>query len=320
MTHTNTEALSDAKLNEMLEGLEGVTPGPWITSRRENRPIDGASYEIGAPDRGVAGMMHAKDAAHIARCDPDTIRYLVTQELSRRSASNTGGVEVKARQALAVYGKWVMDVATLGELADLEARMAAVGVTLQDVGEWSNPPSLAAEAEPVAQGSCASCNGTGDTGGNPSYGMCPDCDGTGKFPPAHPSSSVSAEVTVTAEDVLDQAVAFAEMWGTPDNWQQVRDAFASAIQRYRSARADEAYRTGWQDAFDKAAALRSFAKSFHVSVVEESVYKDVTLHLDAPHALSIRLRNNSDKSWIFADLEGRRIAALAALNGGRENG
>jgi hypothetical protein len=57
-------------------------------------------------------------------------------------------------------------------LTELAARRAA------------NTPA-SPEAEP--QGSCASCNGTGDLGGNPSYGMCPDCDGTGKFPPASPA-------------------------------------------------------------------------------------------------------------------------------------
>lgn len=29
-------------------------------------------------------------------------------------------------------------------------------------------------------GSCPSCHGTGDVGGNPDYGSCPDCDGSGK--------------------------------------------------------------------------------------------------------------------------------------------
>lgn len=55
--------------------------------------------------------------------------------------------------------------------------------------------------------------------------------------------------------------------------------------------------------------LREFASSFHITVVD-NFYKDVTLHLDSPHALSIRLRNDSSKSWLFADLETRRRAAL----------
>lgn len=65
-------------------------------------------------------------------------------------------------------------------------------------------------------------------------------------------------------------------------------------------------------AADKAAliALRAFAESFHVTVVD-NFYKDVALHLVSPHSLSLRLRNDSSKSWIFADLEKRRVEALS---------
>jgi len=85
-TTTNAmEPISDEQLEEMLAGLEGVTPGPYATSRHENRPRDGASYESGAPDRGVAGMLYAKDAAHFKRCDPGTIRSLITELQSCRS-------------------------------------------------------------------------------------------------------------------------------------------------------------------------------------------------------------------------------------------
>jgi hypothetical protein len=58
------------------------------------------------------------------------------------------------------------------------------------------------------------------------------------------------------------------------------------------------------------AKLRAFAESFHVTVVD-NFYKDVTLVLEQPHTLAIRLQNDSTKSWIFADLEERRRAALS---------
>jgi len=58
------------------------------------------------------------------------------------------------------------------------------------------------------------------------------------------------------------------------------------------------------------AALRAFAASFHVTVVD-NFFQDVTLVLEQPHSLAIRLRNDSTKSWIFADLEARRKAALS---------
>lgn len=35
-------------------------------------------------------------------------------------------------------------------------------------------------------------------------------------------------------DLLDQAVAFAEMWGTEQNWPHVRDAYVTAILRERA--------------------------------------------------------------------------------------
>lgn len=36
-------------------------------------------------------------------------------------------------------------------------------------------------------------------------------------------------------ELLDQAVAFAEMWGTEQNWPHVRDAYVAAILRERKA-------------------------------------------------------------------------------------
>jgi DnaJ-class molecular chaperone len=43
--------------------------------------------------------------------------------------------------------------------------------------------SLEASPAPVSElveASCPGCRGTGDQGGNPSYGVCDDCNGTGK--------------------------------------------------------------------------------------------------------------------------------------------
>jgi len=65
----------------------------------------------------------------------------------------------------------------------------------------------------------------------------------------------------------------------------------------------------------REAGLREFAESFHITVCADSFYKDVSLHLDTPHSFAARLRNDSTKSWIFADLEARRVAALTPKNG-----
>lgn len=101
--HSDAEAVSDAALNEMLAGLEGVTPGSWFVHTRldEAKGTLIMSATPGLDHTIIAdfcqGYSDTNDqdhatAAHIARCDPDTIRYLVTQELSRRAANTTGGV------------------------------------------------------------------------------------------------------------------------------------------------------------------------------------------------------------------------------------
>jgi hypothetical protein len=43
-------------------------------------------------------------------------------------------------------------------------------------------------------------------------------------------------VSAPENELLDQAVAFAEMWGTEQNWPHVRDAYVAAILRDRATR------------------------------------------------------------------------------------
>ena len=86
----NGGRISDERLAEMLAGLEGVTPGPWT-------PTDGGSVLTKAvwSDDGEGpygqvliydeGTVSPTDAAHIARCDPGTIRAILTELQSRRS-------------------------------------------------------------------------------------------------------------------------------------------------------------------------------------------------------------------------------------------
>ena len=66
--------IDNGKLEELKAGLKGVTPGPWcqglkcvgaIRSTRNGEPV------------AVATIFAPKDAAHIARCDPDTIAALI---------------------------------------------------------------------------------------------------------------------------------------------------------------------------------------------------------------------------------------------------
>jgi len=98
MTETKaTSAVSDAKLKEMLGGLEDVTPGfpkwVWLIG---NEIIYTADPSDGVRTHALVRREHASNAvmAHIARCDPETIRYLVQAELDRRAS---GQVEATHR-------------------------------------------------------------------------------------------------------------------------------------------------------------------------------------------------------------------------------
>lgn len=80
------------QIEALLAGLDGVTPGPWTAER--SHPADSADcWWIKAPwshpcierfYKTLAYVDHdsdadstsTQDAAHIARCDPDTIREL----------------------------------------------------------------------------------------------------------------------------------------------------------------------------------------------------------------------------------------------------
>lgn len=100
------ERVSDERLGEMLAGLEGVTPGPWFTT---GSPWfqSGDGVMAGSPDPH-AGFLIAdcddgfnprdeyegyplgdadRDAAHIARCDPDTMRSILTELVALRKVA-----------------------------------------------------------------------------------------------------------------------------------------------------------------------------------------------------------------------------------------
>lgn len=149
------------RLEEMLAGLEGVTPGPWVKGRRgEHLPVNGPCHEVGSPTRGIGTSMYAPDACHIARCDPDTMRSILTELIARRAA-DTGAVGVY-RAALAKefhdgplmaddhefvtdsgQGKWCLDVvdffvARLSSLTKLEAGAAEPVGKLVRVPRWTD--------------------------------------------------------------------------------------------------------------------------------------------------------------------------------------
>ena len=83
-----SDRVSNERLAEMLAGLEGVTPGPWDTRANLVRAIDGDDaipiFESRMPwkkHRHTRTVVNQEwhNLNHIARCDPDTMRSILTE-------------------------------------------------------------------------------------------------------------------------------------------------------------------------------------------------------------------------------------------------
>jgi hypothetical protein len=116
--------LTDEELKALIDGCEGVTPGPWessgtlvgtyIEGRREFTLV--AKTEIGRE----FPLEYRRNTSHIARCDPDTIRALATEVRESR----------EAMRGLSVTRDTITDVATEAlagqkRIAELEAERDA---------------------------------------------------------------------------------------------------------------------------------------------------------------------------------------------------
>ena len=102
---TTSTRVEDARLRGMLTSCEGVTPGPWFQT---GSPWfrDGTGVLAGSPDGNVAYLIadtddfalprdeyegfplgdKEADAKHLANCDPDTIRSILSELLELREA------------------------------------------------------------------------------------------------------------------------------------------------------------------------------------------------------------------------------------------
>lgn len=107
------ERVEDELIDAMLSGLEGVTPGPWVYgSKFLGAYVDGDTTQYlriardGAEDSYDGDLWNA-NAAHIARCDPDTMRSILTELKALRASHADAGGEVEV--------EWVVnDIAELG--------------------------------------------------------------------------------------------------------------------------------------------------------------------------------------------------------------
>ena len=94
------KTLSDDEIRAIIDGLEGVTPGPWEVGLAGDYPADTVmSYDftpihsetwgafvsvvtsIDGGGRVGTSEQGGKNALHIARCDPETIRALAERAL-----------------------------------------------------------------------------------------------------------------------------------------------------------------------------------------------------------------------------------------------
>lgn len=137
--------VSNELIDEMLAGLEGVTPGPWLKEMEQDEEEDFPSFYVSSAvttscnltvvaKMGEASANARTDASHIARCDPDTMRSILTELRDRRASPS--GVAVKGDEALrkeirlsaAIFeavasGRQTMNPAIAGSLVDLFNRI-----------------------------------------------------------------------------------------------------------------------------------------------------------------------------------------------------
>lgn len=84
------DVLTNERLEEILAGCEGVTPGPWVYGAKylcRKTDTDASDYERLAQclPGEFDGDGWNTNAAHIARLDPATVRAMVVELLALRA-------------------------------------------------------------------------------------------------------------------------------------------------------------------------------------------------------------------------------------------
>lgn len=116
--------VSDETIEAVLAGCEGVTPGPWYTDDPWVIAAGDVKVEVtylaATNDLDTNYHQQVRDAAHIARCDPDTIRAAFTELRELRRRSPPGGVS-EAEVEAALDARPFQDVTTVRGFLPSEA-------------------------------------------------------------------------------------------------------------------------------------------------------------------------------------------------------
>ena len=135
LTPTDT-VVSEERLREILDGCEGVTPGPWRVGKHPSGfQLCGDGMWFMTAGWTVKDARNQPDAAHIARLDPATVASMARELISRRASSSPAPVS----------GEWVEgEVEAIAEF--LRERDEAIG----NESEYATDEERHATAEAIA--------------------------------------------------------------------------------------------------------------------------------------------------------------------------
>ena len=80
--------LTDEQIAAIRDGCEGVTPGPWSQNSGIRTWIMAGKLNVATIPQANDGDWSPTNAAHIARCDPDTIRSITSELLKARALAD----------------------------------------------------------------------------------------------------------------------------------------------------------------------------------------------------------------------------------------
>lgn len=135
--------VSDERLNEIIAGCDGVTPGPWMPAsdlpayaimaltaegkggHRVVQTPNQNNYRHFGPSNGWDGISSYTNAKHIANCDPATIQSMAEELLELRSKGIEEEVAAELRDGLSVTDSELLHIRNSCEGKDGDIRIWA---------------------------------------------------------------------------------------------------------------------------------------------------------------------------------------------------